>query len=317
MPALARLGWNATVLDTDLQRAQSLARRYRRASPASGPVAANTPDSYDIVVVATPLGAHHEVTTAALEAGAHTVLVEKPPFAAKSELESALVAARSASARLLASFHTRAWPPIQGARRLFPEWRDHFGPLLRVLVARGGPWSWSSVAAREGGAEGLQSLLLEELPHPLDSVFYVTGWRDVAVEIGPDPPRETPWTFVGSAFVTSHDDGRVLLGIRGSRTEVLANAVIFEFERGAVSVELSPTGGVIVQRNGDCRLEVMGIRAAPDVRDVFAGLLAGAVGREPGAAPPPVQVAEWADPLSVVEVLQGNLAGAEQKEAAE
>jgi predicted dehydrogenase len=309
MPALARLGWNATVLDRDLHCARSLARRYRGASAASGSVGANAPGSYDVVVVATPLAAHHEVAIAALEAGAQTVLVEKPPFATKSELESALGAAESASARLLASFYTRAWPSIQGARRLFPRWRDEFGPLLRVLVARGGPWSWSSVAAREGGAARLESLLLEELPHPLDSVFYATGWRDVSVEIGSEPPAETPWALFGSAFVTSGDDGRVLLELRGSRTEVLANAVVFEFEGAAVSVELSPTGGVIVQRNGGCELEVSGIRASPDVRDVFAGVLAGAVGGDPGNAPPPVEAAEWADPLGVVEVLRSSLVG--------
>jgi predicted dehydrogenase len=307
MPALARLGWNATVLDADPQRARSLARRYRGASASSGPVTANAPDSFDAVVVATPLAAHHEIALAALEAGAPTVLVEKPPFATASELESALRAANSAGARLLASFYTRAWPSIQGARRQFPRWRDEFGPLIRVLVARGGPWSWTSVAAREGGAAGLQSLLLEELPHPLDSVFYASGWRDVSVEIGPDPAAETPWTFFGSAFVTSGVDGRVLLEIRGSRTDVLANAVVFEFERAAVSVELSPTGGVIVEHNGRRRLEVMGIRASPDVRDVFAGVLAGAVGQDPGDAPAPVGAAEWADPLAVVEVLRGSL----------
>jgi predicted dehydrogenase len=308
MPALARLRWDATVLDTDTERARSLARRYRGASASGGPVAANAPGTYDAVVVATPLGAHHEIALAALEGGAPTVLVEKPPFATASELESALRAARSASARLLASFYTRAWPSIQGARRLFPRWRDQFGPLLRVLVARGGPWAWGSVAARQGGAAGLESLLLEELPHPLDSVFYASGWRDVSVETGANPPVETPWTFVGSAFVRSPQDGRVVLEIRGSRTEVLANAIVFEFEDAAVSVELSPTGGVIVQRNGECHLEVRGIRASPDVRDVFAGVLAGALGRDPGDAPPPVEAAEWAGPLSVIEVLRDNVA---------
>jgi predicted dehydrogenase len=304
MPALARLGWSSTVLDIDHERASSLARRYPRASASTASITSTDLGGYAAVVVATPLTSHHELTMATLEAGARTVLVEKPPFATAAELTTALESADLQGARLLVSWVTRGWPPIQLARQLFPRWLEEFGALARVLVAQGRPWAWGSVAARERGAAGLESLVLEELPHPLDSVFYISGWRDVAIEMGSEPATDTPWKFSGSVFVTSGNDAPVMLEIRGSRTDVLANAVVFEFERAAVSIELSPTGGVIVHRDGECQLELSGIRESPDVRDVFAGLLAEAAGKADAAAPAAAEADEWAGPVSVIDVLR-------------
>jgi hypothetical protein len=163
------------------------------------------------------------------------------------------------------------------------------------------------VAARKRGAAGLESLLLEELPHPLDSVFYISGWHDVTVETGPEPASDTPWRFSGSVFVTSGEDPPALLDIRGSRTDVLANAVVFEFERAAVSVELSPTGGLVVHRDGECQIELRGTRRSPDVRDVFAELLAGATGQADSPTPAAAAAEEWAGPVSVVDALRDSI----------
>jgi predicted dehydrogenase len=314
MPALARLGWDSTILDIDGERARSLARRFRGASASTQPITSSDPGGYAAVVIATPLAAHYELTAEALEAGAHTVLVEKPPFATATELTRALESAEERGARLLASFVTRGWPSIQRARELFPTWRERFGPLARVLVAQGRPWTWGSVAARRRGAAGLESLSLEELPHPLDSLFYISGWRDITVEMGPGRTTDTPWTFYGSVFVTTDEETRVLLEIRGSRTDVLANAVVFEFEEAAVTVELSPTGGLITHRGDDCEVELSGIQQIADVRDVFAELLAGTVSGAEAAAPT-ADAAEWAGPVGVIDALRGSSAEAAERQA--
>ena len=54
LPALARLGWRATILDLDTERARSVARLYGRASASKRPPSLDAA-RYDAVVVATPL----------------------------------------------------------------------------------------------------------------------------------------------------------------------------------------------------------------------------------------------------------------------
>jgi len=309
LPALARLGWSATILDLDMQRARSVARLYGRASASKRRLSEIDAARYEAVVVATPLPTHLEVVRTALAAGARTVLVEKPPFRTGNDLRIALRAANAARARLFASFYTRAWPSVQRARASFPDWRERLGPLVRVLVAQGRPWSWASVAARERGAAGLESLLLEELPHPLDTVFHISGWRHAVVREGPQPPSETPWAFSGSVLVGADGGEPVLLELLGSRRHTLANAVTFEFDRGVATAELSPTGGVIVREGGSCELELTGVRTGADMRELFTGVLRGVAGDGGAGAPPAVEAAEWAGPVAVVDVLRDRPAG--------
>jgi predicted dehydrogenase len=309
IPALASLGWEVLILDLDGKRANAVAKLYRRASWTARSLREIDASRYDVVVVATPPHSHASLALQGLDAGARSLLVEKPPFLTMRELDTVLNAAHEREARMFTCFIRRAWPAVGEARRRFPDWNEAFGTLTRVTIAEGRPWDWPSVAAAEQGTTGLESMLANELPHPLDAVFHITGWLGVNVRPTDEPPESTPWSLEASVEVEAPGQPPVNLTVKGSRTHILANAVTFSFERGEVVVEMSGTtptsGGIIVRTPSGSEL-LKGPAVPLAVAEQFATPLRAAINH--AATPEVATVQEWREPLKVVSLLEQQLA---------
>ena len=309
IPALASLGWDVLILDLDTARAGAAAKLYRRASSTGRPLEEIDASRYDVVVVATPPASHAALTLKALDAGARSLVVEKPPFLTMGELDTVLDAAHDKEARIFTCFIRREWPAVIEARRRFPDWCAALGTLARVTIAEGRPWDWPSVAMAEQGTTGLESMLANELPHPLDAVFHITGWQGVTVRPADEPPESTPWSLDASVEVEPPGHPPVDLTLRGSRTHALANAVTFSFERGEVVVEMSGTapssGGIIVRTPSGSEL-VKGPTIPLPVAEQFAAPLRAST--NDASTPEVATVQEWREPLKVVSLLEQQLA---------
>jgi UDP-N-acetyl-2-amino-2-deoxyglucuronate dehydrogenase len=141
----------------------------------------------DVVVVCTPHPLHAAIAIECLRAGAH-VLVEKP-IAVEAEEADAMIAAASASGRLLAvSFQHRFDPAVEAMRRVIDA--GELGTLVRVECVE--PWfrpdvyyrsaGWRSTWRGEGGGVLLNQAIhtLDVLCHLLGTSASVLGWVKVA-----------------------------------------------------------------------------------------------------------------------------------------
>ena len=146
------------VVDASPRAAAAAARELAVPHLAS---AADAHAAADVVVVATPIGAHDEGVLAALEASRH-VLVEKPICGSFADAERLLALARARGAQL------------------FVGHSERFNPVVRALVARVAP---SDVHAldfwREGPPRGARrtddGVLLNLGVHDIDLVALIAG----------------------------------------------------------------------------------------------------------------------------------------------
>jgi predicted dehydrogenase len=305
MPALSSLRWHALVLDVNLGRARSLARRSgAQAGPASS-LEELSFSADDVVVIATPPATHASLVRRALAAGAKRILVEKPPFTSPSDLEAALNAASATDALVGAAFLRRLWPSVALARGQFASWTSAFGLLKHVEIAEGQPWQWMSMSARERGAAGLDPILIEEMPHALDALFHITGWDAPVVQ--PHSAQigiYTPWSLSGSVDLLIQDGERVTVRMKGSRSSVLANSIQLHFEDGTAAIEMSPLGGVIVTDTvGKTTVFSCG-EEKHGYPELIAQMLRGIADDDSGSGLF-VHVADWRGPLSLITALQG------------
>jgi predicted dehydrogenase len=301
LPALALLRWRATIVDTDHARARSLAAEHRAIVSAAPGLAAVSIAPDDLVVVATPPRTHADCILEAIAAGAKRILVEKPPVVTVQELRQIRAAADEAGALVHGSFIRRSWYPMAAARRHFASWSRALGALEGVAISDGRPWKWASVGARQRGSSGLEPMTLDELAHPLDAVFFLTGWNRISVlSSREDRFTLTPWSMSASLAVEPHGDPRVDLTVNLSRTDVLANALTFRFARGSVVVESSSTGGVrVLPAHGSGTL-LEGPLLEERIQETFARVLSAAAGLQ-GASDSIVQVRNWIGPLTLIE----------------
>lgn len=103
-------------------------------------------DDVDVVDICTPGGSHHEIATAALEAGKH-VLVEKPlanSVTQAGEMVAAADAARASGVRSMVGFNYRRAPALVLARQLIREGR--IGTVRQVRASYLQDWLVDSAA---------------------------------------------------------------------------------------------------------------------------------------------------------------------------
>jgi len=303
LPGAALLRWPVQVLDIDRDRAASLATGAGRLVQSVESLAEAAPADDDIVVVATPPETHGAVAREAVAVGARRLVIEKPPFASSVDMDETLAVLRRQPTAVEVAFIRRAWGPIATAARLYPSWRESFGALVRVRVTEGRPYGWRSRASSERGIAGLSSMFLAELPHPLDALFRIAGWtgtptvalREVRIE-PLDVDVELSLELDGGAGASG-----VGLRILGSRTVQLPNALDFGFERGSVTVEMEPNGGIVV-RSGSGRTLVSCDGMSTGVESMFAALLSTAASKPLTAAPDELEA--WRGPLAVIEAVE-------------
>jgi predicted dehydrogenase len=296
LPAAAMLGWRTILVDRDVERAERLARRYRRVVGDVRPSiegAALPPQAG--TVIATPAATHAKLALSAIDAGSGQILLEKPPTTSLGEFEELAAAAERAGASIKMSFLRRGWRSIKTARERFESWTGRFGPLRRASLIDGNPWGWKARATREQGAEGLAEILLDELSHGFDILFCIGGWG-VPQSLSTTVDTCTVWEFNGSA--TGAFAGRELtLDVRVSRTHVLANAVVLDFEGATVTVEYSAAGGVCVRPHGGSRELLDGPATLDSPAEGFAKLLRGAFASSDQVTPP---LSEWEGPVALI-----------------
>jgi UDP-N-acetyl-2-amino-2-deoxyglucuronate dehydrogenase len=159
----------------------------------------------DVVVICTPHPLHAPIAVECLRTGAH-VLVEKPIAVAVAEAD-AMLAAASASSRLLAvSFQHRFDPAVEAMRRFIAA--GELGALVRVECVE--PWfrpdvyyrsaGWRSTWRGEGGG-----VLLNQAIHTLDVLCYLLG----------TPESVLGWIKVAGHAVECEDTAQAMLEYPG------------------------------------------------------------------------------------------------------
>ena len=103
----ADLGW---ICDLEIERAQRIARQFGGVNVTSDIGDVLSDRSVDGVVIATPVGTHAGLATAALEAGKH-VLIEKP-LASSVEEGAAMVALAESEGLVLMTDHTFCYTSV-------------------------------------------------------------------------------------------------------------------------------------------------------------------------------------------------------------
>ncbi|MEW2395202.1 Gfo/Idh/MocA family oxidoreductase [Streptomyces sp. NPDC046862] len=166
LPAWTALGARVRVYAPDGQ-APALAREFGQ-SPAGSRHEAI--DGADVVDVCTPTDTHHEITLAAIAAGAH-VLCEKPLALRAADAEEMAAAADAAGVRLYPGHVVRWFPAYARLHALVTG-----GGLGRVAVARFTrtgcypTWSgWFADPARSGG------ILVDQMIHDMDIARWLFG----------------------------------------------------------------------------------------------------------------------------------------------
>jgi UDP-N-acetylglucosamine 3-dehydrogenase len=126
-------------------------------------------EELDLVSVVAPTSMHHQLTLAALHAGAH-VLVEKPISATRAEAE-AMIAAAAASSRMLTVGHIERFNPaiVELRRRLQA---GELGRIFQVRATRLGPFP---ERIRDVG------VVVDLAPHDLDVMRFLLGSDPVRV----------------------------------------------------------------------------------------------------------------------------------------
>ncbi|MEW9527325.1 Gfo/Idh/MocA family protein [Microbispora sp. NPDC049125] len=118
------------------ERAEAFARRTSAARWHSDQAELLAADDIDVVYVAAPHSAHHELAVAAIEAG-KAVLVEKPFTINRAQAEELAKLARSQGVFLMEAMWTRFLPHMIRIRDLLAQGR--LGEL-RMLTAEHGQW---------------------------------------------------------------------------------------------------------------------------------------------------------------------------------
>ncbi len=160
-------------VDSDLGRAQALARTAPGAVASSEWREAVARTDVDIVIVATTNDALAPIATAAVQAGKH-VLVEKPAARSLTELEGVLAAAKGGLSLVRVGFNHRYHPALRKAREIFESGALGEMMFVRGRYGHGGrigyDKEWRANPAISGGGE-----LIDQGVHLIDLARWFLG----------------------------------------------------------------------------------------------------------------------------------------------
>lgn len=235
-------------------RAEVFAREFGCEACGSLDEVLSRPD-VDVLVIATPSGAHLEAAVAAAKAGKH-VLCEKPLEITSARLDAMIAAHRAAGTRLGCTFQLRYMPALQPIRDALREGR--FGAL--TYAGAYVPWWRSEAYYSESAWHGTRSLdgggalmnqaihmidLLCDLMPPVQSVSAFTS-NAGHPEIETEDAAAASLLFQGGAVgvvygTTSSWPGQPkrleISGTRGTAVLVEDGLTVFEFQDKRVGDE--------------------------------------------------------------------------------
>jgi predicted dehydrogenase len=222
------------ICDTDRKKLDAAAARFPNARPFDRYQDLIGSGAVDAVIVATPHYSHPEITIACFAANLH-VLCEKPEAVSVTDARRMNdAAARHPHLKFGINFQMRTNPVLRKIRDMVRG--GDLGEILRVTwiatswfrtnayYASGG---WRATWAGEGGG-----VLLNQCPHNLDQLFWLTGMM---------PTRVTAVAHIGKTHPIEVED------------EVSA---IMEYANGATGHFITTTG----EAPGTDRLEIAGDR---------------------------------------------------------
>jgi predicted dehydrogenase len=199
----------------------------------------------DIVVVATPNDLHHQVVTAALEAGAH-VACEKPLALRLADARSMARRADELGRRHLTCFTWRFLPAVRLVRELLDA--GAIGEPHHVLVRYytcgfGDPrgpmrWQFDAAAAGSGALGNLGS-------HAVDLVrLWIGEVEDVSARLSTAIGERDGGAY-GSGRVTVDDSGSLALTLAGGVPATIALSMIAAGPRVSVEAVLAGSDGAL------------------------------------------------------------------------
>jgi scyllo-inositol 2-dehydrogenase (NADP+) len=267
-------------------------------------------DRVEVVVVATPHDLHAPIAIRALEAGRH-VVVEKPMAMTRSETD-AMIAAATASGRLLTVFQNRRWEPsFQLIRRLVADgeigdvWRVEERRMHRGKYTVAGkdrphagaePAAWAHGTATGGGVTYLIA------PHLVDHQLLLHGGL-------PETVSAVMHTFPGDAVEHYVDLRLGFPGDRQARIEIFRENVVdlpkWSVFGDAGTIVCPDFDRLVVQPADGARREYAGLAPLQSC-DAFYDGLARAL-RE--GEPPPVDAHEAAEVVAVLEAAHRSARG--------
>jgi predicted dehydrogenase/nucleoside-diphosphate-sugar epimerase len=241
LPATAGVaGLRVTALvDQDLQRAETLARRHGVPQAAAGPAQLDPPP--DAVLIAVPHHLHAPVSLEWLRRGVH-VMVEKPMALTAADCDSMIRAAGEAGVQLAVGLVRRFLPVTRLVKAILGA--GVLGPLASFDVREGRVYDWpvtSDSLLRRASAGG--GVLVDSGAHVLDALLFWLGELEVLACCddscgGVDADAEIRLALPG--------------GVRGtvelSRTRELRNTV--RIQGAAGTLEASFLTGKITLRHG-------------------------------------------------------------------
>ncbi len=221
--AARRIGVHvAAIVDSDLQRAATLARRYRHPAVHETLRAALDATRPHAVHICTPLPSHVTLASEAIAAGVH-VLVEKPMTPSSATTKQLLDQARAQ--------HVVACPVHQllfqnGVRRAL-ELVPTIGPLRHIDAV-----ACSAGADGRSEQEERQLVAMSILPHPLSI------WREILGTGFRDLSWDTVTTVPGELRAFAHTETLTVAAVVSMGGRPTRNSMRLIGERGTIHLDL-------------------------------------------------------------------------------
>lgn len=189
------------VCDTDVQKADELAKKYEAKAYYSVESLLSAEKGIDVASICTPNGLHAKHTIAALQAGFH-VLCEKPMAISVYDCGEMIKEAEKANRRIFVVKQNRFNPPVQAVKKLIDEGK--FGKIYSIQLScfwnRDENYyknSWKGTADLDGGT------LYTQFSHFIDLLYWLVGdVKKVSAMIG---------NFAHQSMIEFEDTGVICL----------------------------------------------------------------------------------------------------------
>ncbi|MCF8275169.1 MAG: Gfo/Idh/MocA family oxidoreductase [Flavobacteriales bacterium] len=205
----------------------------------------------DIVIVCTPPSSHFVLAKQALDAG-KTVICEKP-FVPSATLASELILkSKEKNSKLYVAHFRRAFPSVLLAKSLIKS--VGYGRLKHINVSEGGRFTWKA-KSDYFATDSLGGVILDTGSHTIDMALFMAGLDDVSnlgvqvLSIKKDKEEPAHEVSAELALKLLDQAESIDVSLHLSRYQILANQIVYTFEKGKIIVPIAP-GNFVKLDNG-------------------------------------------------------------------